>query len=178
MASREEVVGLLALGFILGGLAVLPLPSESSSGTTEVSFDQLNLSHRDIGLNTGSGDRLECGVSRFNEVQISENNYVYRNSSCTSWINVNGSTVTLPVKGDVLFDADGIRIGFDVGDQYVVCDVSEEMEEKTGESSYVYSGAECEAFAGGLYGKWNDPEFENFNVYERGQELLKNQTEN
>jgi len=175
VVSSEEVVGLLALGFVLGGSFMLGFP-QSSSGSTEVSFDQLNMSYRDIGLKTESGDRLECSVSRLNEVQISRNNYIYRNSSCESWISVNGSTVTVPVRADVLFDSDDLRIGFGLGEQYVICDVSEDMEEKTGDRSYVYNGADCTGFSGGLYGKWNDPEFENFNVHERGQELLQNQT--
>jgi hypothetical protein len=80
------------------------------------------------------------------------------------------------VKAEVLFDAGDLRVGFDLGEQYVVCDVSEDMEEKTGDSGYVYNGADCTGFSGSLYESWDDPEFENFNVHERGRELLKNQT--
>jgi hypothetical protein len=134
------------------------------------------MSYREIGLKTANGDKLECGASRLNEVQISRNNYVYRNSSCTSWISVNGSTATVPVNAEVLFDADDLRIGFELDEEYVVCDVSEDMEKKTGDRSYVYNGADCTGYSGSLYEKWNDSEFENFNVHERGQELLQNQT--
>jgi len=161
---------------MLGGLFTVGL-TISSPGTDEVMFEQLNMSHRDIALHTETGDRLDCTVSRFDEVQISRSSYVYRNASCSSWIQVNGSTVTAPVEAEVLFNGDNeLSVGFDFPEDYVVCDVSEGMEGKTGEDSYVYSGAECGAYSGSLYAKWNDTEFENFNVHDRGRELLENQS--
>ena len=167
---------MLALGFVLGGLFTVGLTT-SSPGTAEVSFEQLNISHRGIAVDTRSGDRIDCSVSRFDEVQISRSSYVYRNASCSSWIQVNGSTVTAPVEADVLFNGgDSLSVGFDFPEEYVVCDVSEDMEEKTGEDTYVYKGAECGAYSGSLYTKWNDSEFENFNVHERGKELLENKS--
>ena len=189
MAEDEEVrepttseKAHLILGVIIGAifmaLAVMTVYSDTVSNSgSEVFFEQLNMSHRDIALHTETGDRIDCTVSRFDEVQISRSSYVYRNASCSSWIQVNGSTVTVPVEADVLFNGgDNLSVGFDFPEKYVVCDVSEDMEEKTGEDSYVYNGAECDSYSGSLYEEWNDPEFENFNVHERGKELLENES--
>ncbi|WP_313694223.1 hypothetical protein [Halorarum halobium] len=173
--KRHMIIG-VAFGLTIGLFLFLVSLGADAGSQTQVSFDQLNLSYREIGMKTASGDRLRCTVSRLNEVQISENSYVYRNSTCTSWVTVNGSAVTAPVKGVVLFDAEELRIGFDFEEEYVVCDVSAERQEKTGKGSYVYNGADCTGFSGSLYSKWDDPGFEDFNVHERGQELLQNQT--
>jgi hypothetical protein len=86
----------------------------------------------------------------------------------------------MPVTGDLLFragNASSFSIGFDFGSEYVSCRVSEEDEKKTGEDSYVYSPADCGSGTGSLYSKWNDSEFANFNVHERGEEVLKNESE-
>lgn len=143
--------------------------------STEVSFEQLNNTYREIGFDTREGDRVLCTVSRLDEVQISRTSYVYRNTSCESWIDVNGSTTTVPVDAEFLFsDGSEFRVGFDFDEEYVVCSVSEETLKKTGEGSYVYRDAGCESVRGGLYEEWNDSEFENFDVHERGRGLLEN----
>ena len=174
--ENSEFFSVFGFGALFGAGIVLMVVLTGGS-QAQVSFDELNVSYREIVVDTAGGDRLECGVSRFNEVQISESAYVYRNSTCEAFMQFDG-TVTAPVNGEVLFDAEQLRIGFDFDEEYVVCDVSEEREEKTGESSYVYNDADCQGWSGSLYRKWNDPKFENFNVHERGQKLLRNQSAN
>lgn len=172
----RDFLSAFGLGAFFGAAIVLMVVVSGEGSQAQVSFDQLNVSYREIAVDTANGDRLECGVSRFNEVQISDSAYIYRNSTCESWMLMNGSTVTAPVKGEVLFDGKELRIGFDFDEEYVVCDVSKGNMEIAGEGSYVYNGADCIGYSGSLYNQWNDPEFENFNVHEWGRELLENQT--
>lgn len=171
----------IAFGLVFGLLGSFMLLQEDASDPVDhVSYEQVNNTFREIGVATGTGDVLECGVSRLDEVQISDSSYIYRNASCESSVQVNGSNVSMPVNGDVLFragNATSFSVGFDFRDEYVVCRVSEADEEKTGSDSYVYSPAECGSGTGSLYEKWNDSGFANFNVHERGREVLRNESE-
>jgi len=174
--ERSEFLFVFVLGTVFGAAIVLMVAMDAESqSSTEVSFEQLNNTYREIGFDTREGDRVLCTVSRLDEVQISRTTYVYRNASCESWIDMNGSTTTVPVDAEFLFSGGSeFRVGFDFDEEYVVCSVSEERLKKTGEGSYIYRDAGCESVRGGLYEEWNDSEFENFNVHERGQELLEN----
>lgn len=174
-SEKQHMAVGLALGLTIGFGLFLASSGAESGSPAEIAFEQLNLSHRVIALDTGKGDKMDCTVSRFNEVQISESSYVYRNASCESWIQVNGSTVSVPVNTDFLIN--GTTVGYDLGEEHVVCGLTEEMKSKVGEQKWRYEGAECEGFSGSLYERWNDTEFENFNVHERGQELLENRSE-
>jgi len=173
-SEKQHLVVGLALGLTIGFVLFLASSGAGSDSPAEVTFEQLNLSHRAIALDTGNGDRVDCTVSRFNEVQISGSSYVYRNASCESWIQVNGSTVWVPVDADFLIN--GTTVGFDFGEEHVVCGLTDEMKSKIEEQKWSYGDAECGGFSGSLYRKWNDAEFENFNVHKRGQELLENQS--
>jgi hypothetical protein len=174
-SEKQHMVVGLALGLTIGFVLFLASSGAGSDSPAEVSFDQLNLSHRAIALDTGNGDRVDCTVSRVNEVQISGSSYVYRNASCESWIQVNGSTVSVPMDADFLIN--GTTVGFDFGEEHVVCGLTNEMKSKVAEQSWIYEDAECEAFSGSLYTEWNDAGFGNFNVHERGQELFENRSE-
>jgi hypothetical protein len=179
--NRDAV---LVAVLVVGSISVLQfaLPSDDGNAgvSDRVSYEQVNNTFREIGVTTGTGDSLECGVSRLDEVQISDSSYIYRNAGCNSFLGVNISNVLMPVSADVLFKADSqesFRVGFDFEDEYVVCGVSEEVESPTGEDSWVYSPADCGSGRGSLYEKWNDSEFANFNVHERGEEVLNNESE-
>jgi hypothetical protein len=49
--------------------------------------------------------------------------------------------------------------------------------DSTGSDSWVYNPADCGSGTASLYEKWNDTEFANFDVHERGEEVLKNESE-
>jgi hypothetical protein len=182
-SEKANMVFGIAIGLIFGGyLGIVLVGGESveERSVDRVSYMQVNNTYREIGVTTGSGDVLECGVSRLDEVQISDSSYIYRNASCESSLQVDGGNVSMPVTGDLLFkagNASSFSIGLDFRDEYVVCSVFEESEEKTGSDSYMYSPADCGSGTGSLYSKWNDSEFANFNVHERGEEVLKNESE-
>jgi len=182
-SEKANMVFGIALGLIFAGyLAIVLVGGESfeERSVDRVSYMQVNNTYREIGVTTGTGDSLECGVSRLDEVQISDSSYIYRNASCDSFLEVNGSNVSMPVTGDILFksgNALSFSVGFDFDDGYVVCGVSEDMKNKIGEDSWVYDPADCGSGTGSLYEKWNDTEFANFNVHERGEEILNNESE-
>jgi len=61
--------------------------------------------------------------------------------------------------------------------QGIVCDVSRRDEVQISRSAYKYvDSTECRVVGGDLVEHWDDPEFRNFNVFERGQKLLQNQS--
>lgn len=179
--DRDAIlVGIIVAVSITAVVAALSSDDGDAEVVDRISYDQVNNTYREIGLITGTGDVLECGVSRLDEVQISDSSYIYRNASCESSLQVNSSNVSMPVTGDLLFragNASSFSIGFDFGSEYMSCRVSEEDEEKTGSESWRYSPADCSSSIGSLYEKWNDTEFANFNVHERGEEVLKNESE-
>jgi hypothetical protein len=174
------LTGMLVGALIMTIVALAAIHSNSSAEVSDrVSFEQVNNTYREIGVNTSSGDRLSCTISRLDEVQISDMSYIYGNGSCVSTIQVNGSELDVPTeKVDVLFRVNDSRfdLGFDLPESYVVCDIAEGDEQKAGPDKWIYVDAVCSYSSGSLYEKWNDSEFANFNVHERGEEVLKNES--
>jgi len=178
--EESEFLIIFSLGALFGMFIVLMVAvGDQPQSSSEMSFEQLNNTYRDIGVNTSSNQGFSCSVSRLDEVQISRSTYIYRNASCTTTFEVGGSGVDVPTREvDLLFRSNGSKysIGFELPHRFVECGVSEDQERKSGDDSWVYGGAECSTSSGSLYEEWDDPEFKDFNVHDRGQELLQNES--
>lgn len=59
----------------------------------------------------------------------------------------------------------------------VACTISRRDEVQISRSTFKYvNSTDCTIVKGDLASQWDDPQFRNINIYERGQELLKNQS--
>lgn len=178
--NDNELIVVFALGALFGAAIVLmvALHADSVEGPT-LTFSEDGLYDRQLAVSLPeSGASVDCSFSRRNEFQIAESVFLYNETECSTTFSVGDGNVSVSSSGvDVLFRAgeldEEFSMGYDFTDNALVCNISEADRE---ENSWDQYPADCGVVDEDISESWNDANFTDFNVVERGQESLRNES--
>lgn len=180
--DRDTIFGISMLVLAVVSATVLVIVYDGASAGPDspvLTFSEDGLYDRGLAVDLPQeGASVDCGVSRRNEYRISESVFLYNETSCSTGFSVGDRGLSVNSSGvEVLFkaldSAGEFQVGYDFGDSGLVCNVSAGDQSERADDRYP---AECSGVDGELYEEWNNESFKDFNVVERGQDALENQS--
>jgi hypothetical protein len=175
-AAYLFLVGVFCFGVFAGMLASSLFPAADDPVLT---YNQSGMYDRQLAVDLPESEAsVDCSVSRRDEFQVSERVFLYNSTDCSTTFGVDDGNISVNSSGvDVLFRAtdlgDEFSVGYDFSDSALVCNISEADRVENSENQYP---VDCGRVEEDISSLWNNGSFSDFNVHDRGRELLENQS--
>ena len=178
-SEKAHMVLGIVFGLVIGGVIAITVSVDDPASDPMLTFDRPGLYDRGFSVDLPeSGASVDCSFSRRNEFQISKPVFLYNETDCSTTFTVDDGNVSVNSSSvDVLFKfrnlGEDFSMGYDFNDNSLVCNISEADSVDDGGDQYP---VDCSVVDEDISESWNDANFTDFNVVERGQNAIADQS--